>query len=455
MRKIGKYTITGMLGKGGMGKVLKVTYPITEKVAALKLLSPTPLLDRIIGRKRLERIFTQEAVTLAQIRHPHVVEILDFDYHQGRPFYLMDFHSIHLGQLIGGDHGTDPSRPLGVEKTIHYMTQALQGLACLHFTGIVHRDMKPANLLITQADQVKICDFGLSKLRGETFTHQDKVRIGSPYYAAPEQEMDPDKADIRSDIFSMGVMIFRLLTGEMPGPDIPSPSRLNPDLDEAWETFLAKAMAPDPTQRHQSAQEMEGELTLLGQRWREKMEGICQAPELFLELETPSPPQPAPPELDSQPRKLSKTQAMQRLDLDPLMRPNHVLPQKLIPLDDHQILDPASGRVWEQGGTPFPLNWKNAKAHVQSLNLLGEGKGWRLPTLAELLTLVRPLPQGVDHCLPPQWNPTQKILWTADRCSFASAWFVHLELGFAGPGDMSGFFHVKAVRSATPEELKY
>ncbi|MCG8530589.1 MAG: serine/threonine protein kinase, partial [Desulfovibrionales bacterium] len=111
MKKIGKFTICGMLGRGGMGKVLKVKFPVTDKVAALKILTPTPLLDRIIGRKRLEKIFTQEAVSLARIRHPHVMDILDFDIHQGNPYYLMEFYANTLGDLIGETHGTTPTRP--------------------------------------------------------------------------------------------------------------------------------------------------------------------------------------------------------------------------------------------------------------------------------------------------------------------------------------------------------
>ncbi len=452
MKKIGKFTIAGMLGKGGMGKVLKVTYPVTGKVAALKLLSPTPLLDRIVGRKRLEKIFTQEAVTLAQIRHPNVVEILDFDYHQGRPFYLMDFHSNNLAHLIGEGHGTESSRPMGIHRTVHYMAQALQGLACLHFAGIIHRDMKPANLLLTQSDQVKICDFGLSKLRGETLTHQDQVRIGSPYYAAPEQEADPDRVDERADLYSMGVMLFRLLTGELPGTTDKTAGALNPDLGPAWDAFFARAMATAPANRFQTAREMEAALCRLGRDWEDQKELTCAAPALLepalLQPESP-PARPLEP-----PRKIPRSMARDLLDLDPLMRPNHFWPRDQISVDATQVFSPATGLIWEKGGTPFPLNWADARAHVQTLNLTTPGPTpWRLPTLAELLTLARPLPRGEAHCLAPIWNPTQKSLWSADRCTFSSAWYLNLDMGFANANDLSSFYYAKAVRSPSPKEL--
>lgn len=451
MKHIGKFTITGMLGKGGMGKVLKVAYPVTGKVAALKILSPTPLLDRMVGRKRLERIFTQEAVTLARIHHPHVVDILDFDYHDGRPFYLMDFHSDNLAGVIGEGHGNEPSRPMGIETTVRYMTQALQGLACLHFSGIVHRDMKPANLLLTLSDRIKISDFGLSKLRGETLTHQDQVRIGSPYYAAPEQEADPDRVDARADLYAMGMTLFRLLTGTLPEGKAPAASSLNPDLDAHWDAFLAQAMAPKPRDRFQTAPEMEQALTALARDWARRKENICTAPELF--EDAPPKPEPLLHTPSPVPRKISKDQARNELALDELLRPRQHGPHPAIALSDHRILTPATGLVWERGGTPFPLSWARAKAHVQALNLSRPGQGWHLPTLAELVTLLVPVPRGTDHCLPPIWDSVQTPLWSADRCSFASAWYVNLTMGFAQANDMSARYYVKAVRPARAEEL--
>ena len=101
MKYIGKFKVKGLLGKGGMGKVFKVEYPVTRKIGALKLLEPEPLLTTLMGEQGVEDLFVAEAVTLASVRHPHVVEILDFDRFEGKPYYTMGFYSNNLGSLMG------------------------------------------------------------------------------------------------------------------------------------------------------------------------------------------------------------------------------------------------------------------------------------------------------------------------------------------------------------------
>src|SRR5690606_24166305 len=106
-------------------------------------------------------------------------------------------------------------------------------------------DIKPFNLLLTPQDSIKICDFGLSRLRGESFRGPSNLNVGSPYYAAPEQEKDPDTAGPMADLYPLGIMLYRMLTGRLPehpphDPRYCPPSRINPDLDAVWDTFIAR-----------------------------------------------------------------------------------------------------------------------------------------------------------------------------------------------------------------------
>ncbi len=217
VKSIGKYIVRGLLGRGGMARVYKVEIPIIRKIAALKRLAPNPLLETMMGREKLHQLFVSEAITMANLRHRHIVEIRDFEDSRPAPFYIMDYFAHNLGERIGESYQTDlPSRVISPDKAIDYTRQILSGLARLHAAGIIHRDIKPFNLLITDDDTVKICDFGLSKLRGEIFSGPGNVNVGSPWYAAPEQEVDPNQVGPAADIYPVGVMLYRMLTGHLP-----------------------------------------------------------------------------------------------------------------------------------------------------------------------------------------------------------------------------------------------
>ncbi|MFO7594859.1 MAG: serine/threonine-protein kinase, partial [Desulfocurvibacter africanus] len=221
MRTIGKYEILGLLGAGGMGRVYKVRLPVAGRIVALKLCRPREELEYILGPTEIEERFLAEVRVLGSIRDKHVVGVLDFDRDQaGRPFFVMDYYCMNLGLLLGERYESGPARRLTVDKAARYGRQALLGLARLHWEVVVHRDVKPFNILVTPEDTVKLIDFGLSRVRGEGGSQPGGLKIGTPYYTAPEQEDSPEEADERSDLFSMGVVLWRMLTGEL--PDDPS-----------------------------------------------------------------------------------------------------------------------------------------------------------------------------------------------------------------------------------------
>jgi serine/threonine-protein kinase len=450
MKKIGRYTITGLLGKGGMGKVFKVTYPVTGKVAALKLLDPSPLLAKLTAPKDLKEQFTREAVIMASIRHPHVVDILDFCQTDGQLYYLMDFFCTRLGTLMGEWGEAEQTRVIPIDKAIHYAAQTLKGLQCLHFFHIIHKDIKPANILITDEDTVKICDFGLSSRRGERQDRHAGIRVGSPFYAAPEQEKNPDQVDVTADIYSTGVMLYKMLTGQLPEKDAPAVSRLNPDLGDNWDRFLACAMHADPAKRFQSANAMARHLENLARAWEEKKEAICAMPAFF---ET-NPDgggtnwgKPGP--VRSTPAKVPLKQAQDCFKLNRFMQPVHYPPDVLKRIGNHLVQDSSTGLTWQQSGTAFPVTWHQAKDFLDRLNAQAfcGYSDWRLPTIHELLTLARPAKKDRDHCISSLFDVEQKRLWSMDKSTFVSAWYMDLEMGFVERSDLTGFYHAKAVRS--------
>ena len=445
MKKIGKYNVTGLLGQGGMGKVFKIQYPVTGKIGALKYLDPNPLLISVMGREAVEAIFTQEAITMAKIRHPNILELFDFDRSDGKLFYTMDFYCNNLGQLMGESMETElPTRVLSLEKTFDYARQILDGLGCLHWSGIIHRDIKPFNIMLTELDDVKIGDFGLSKLRGEAVKVHGSVKVGSPYYAAPEQEKNPDQATETSDLYSMGVMLFRMVTGILPQNNQVLASSYNGDLDEHWDMFFQKAMHPEPSSRFQTTHEMTIELEKLKHQWLEKKALMCTLPADFLD-EPPLEISCDPPR--KTPIKTFEGDAPERFNLTSLMAPKTFLKNSFEKIKPDQVLDHVTGLVWQTSGSPYPMNWKDAHDYIAELNHREKSASpWRLPTIEELITILSPLPQGSGHCLEPIFDTRQTYLWSSDRCTFISGWYVNLEMGFVGKNDFSSFYHVKAVR---------
>lgn len=445
MKTISKYEICGLLGRGGMGKVFKVRLPVIGKIAALKLLDPNPMLVSLMGYESLERLFISEAVTMANLRHPNIAEILDFGQTDGKSFYTMGYYCNNLGTVIGETYRTEePSRVLDVEKAISYTRQILEGLACLHYAGVIHRDIKPFNILITEQETVKICDFGLSRLRGEKFKGPASLKVGTPWYAAPEQEDNPDLADFTADIYPVGVMLYRMLTGVLPDEPYIGAGRRNPDLDNSWDEFIRRAIAKKSGDRFPGAKAMLKELDVLHSLWRERKEKVCNIP--------PDEP-PESPEtteisshlLRNRPLKISLNQARKTFPVNDLWQPSHYIRNDFQINGDGTITDRATRLLWEQSGSPYPLTWPQAREYIDKLNkkCFGGYNNWRLPTVDELLSLVKPIPRGHDFCIEPLFDQTQKWLWSADRRSYIAAWYVSTDMGFVSSQDFSAYYYVR------------
>jgi serine/threonine protein kinase len=454
MRRIGRYVIRGLLGRGGMGKVFKVELPAIGKIAALKLFAPDALLAKLMGWDTLRDRFVAEAATMAGLQHPNIAAVHDFDFAGPAPFYVMEYFANNLGTLIGEHFETErPSRIVATDTALAYTRQTLRGLACLHDAGIIHRDIKPFNLLLTPWNTVTICDFGLSRLHGETFGAPTNLNVGSPYYAAPEQEQAPDQARAPADIYPVGVMLYRMLTGRLPeaaprAGEYQPPSSLNADLDELWDALIGRAMAPDPDNRFPGALEMLVAVEQLADHWEEQKSHACALPP---EVDKSPPGAGKPGTLRATPIKASPGKAITLFDLDTLWRPTSYADNAFETGKDGTITDHATGLLWQQSGSPFPRTHSQAVEAITELNRRGfAGRAnWRLPTIAELISLLRPPRKASDLCIASPFDTTQRWLWSADRCSFTANYYVDLELGFVGWNDADAPFYVRGVCSVT------
>jgi len=268
MDKIGRYEILAELGQGAMGIVYKAKDPRINRIVALKTIHPGTALSGSEEKEFFER-FHREAQTAGNLSHPNIVTIFDADEdpEQKISFIAMEYiDGESLQELLDGDKIFTP------EEAIHITVQIADGLGYAHQNGIIHRDIKPANVILTPDNRAKITDFGIARVESSSLTRTGQF-LGTPYYMAPEQ-IAGGQIDGRSDIFSLAVVFYQLLTREKPffGNNITTilykivnqeplpPTRLNMGLSPGFDNVLAKALAKNPAMRYQTATQMMADL---------------------------------------------------------------------------------------------------------------------------------------------------------------------------------------------------
>ena len=269
--RIGKYRVVGKIGKGAMGEVYKAHDPLLNRFVALKTIAPALAADPDFKKR-----FQREAQSAAQLNHPNIITVYDFGDEQGLTYMAMELlEGVDLREAIR-------ARALGhLGRKLEVMEQIAEGLAFAHSRGVVHRDLKPGNIHLQPSGHIKILDFGLARLGASDMTKTGTV-MGTPHYMSPEQ-VRGQKADARSDVFSLGAVFYEILCNHRPFEadsvhgvlfqileQEPEPMRKwEPEVPPSAVALVEKALAKDPARRYADAGEMARALAEL----RETMEG--------------------------------------------------------------------------------------------------------------------------------------------------------------------------------------
>jgi serine/threonine-protein kinase len=255
----GRYEITELIGVGGMSNVYRAVDVLDGKIVAVKILR-----EEFQSNEEFLRRFKNESKAISVLSHPNIIKVYDVSFSERMPAIVMEYvDGVTLKEYI------EQQGVLSWKEAIYFAVQILRALQHAHDKGIVHRDVKPQNVMLLSDGSLKIADFGIARFsRSETRTLTDRA-IGSVHYIAPEQARG-EHTDARADLYGVGVMLFEMLTGKLPfEADSPvsvalkqiqleavRPTSINPDIPEGLEEIIMKAMQKDIVRRYQSAAEM-------------------------------------------------------------------------------------------------------------------------------------------------------------------------------------------------------
>ncbi len=260
---LGRYYILQQLGEGGMATVYKALDTRLEREVAVKVIRSAVFPPAQM--ERMSKRFEREARSLARLSHRNIVKVLDYGEYQGAPFLVMEY-------LPSGTLKERLSRGrLSWQNAFRLLKPVAQALAHAHENQVVHRDVKPSNILVSRSGEPMLSDFGIAKFleyEGTTELTSTGAGVGTPEYMAPEQGMG--QADERADIYALGVVLYQVITGHVPyradtplavlikknTEPLPRPTRFVPDLPAAVEYLLVKTLARDPSQRYQSMNQL-------------------------------------------------------------------------------------------------------------------------------------------------------------------------------------------------------
>lgn len=262
--KIGAYILGRQLGQGGMATVYLAHHSQLDREVAIKVMHQNFLDDEgFIAR------FKREAQIVAKLTHPHIVPVYDFDEHEEQPYLVMKYVP---GWTLKKQFIKDP---LDLEGVLEVITAIGDALNYAHEQGVLHRDIKPSNIVIDREGIPYLTDFGLARLAssGESTMSADML-LGTPHYISPEQARGVKQLDGRTDIYSLGVVLYELLVGKVPFTGdsaysiihdhiytpLPAPSQVNPELPENVEAVLYKALEKQPSDRYETANELVSDL---------------------------------------------------------------------------------------------------------------------------------------------------------------------------------------------------
>ncbi len=261
--------ILALIGQGGMGAVYKARQPALDRFVALKILPPTMSSDPGFAER-----FNREARALARLNHPNIVAVYDFGQAGGLHFLLMEFiDGANLRQV-------EQAGKIPPEQALAIVPQICEALQFAHNEGIVHRDIKPENLLLDKKGRVKITDFGIAKILGvapgRTILTGARDVVGTPHYMAPEQVEKPQEVDHRADIYSLGVVFYEMLTGELPLGKFAPPSK-KVQVDIRFDEVVLHSLEKEPERRYQHASQVKTDVENIATTASASAQGIAGA----------------------------------------------------------------------------------------------------------------------------------------------------------------------------------
>jgi eukaryotic-like serine/threonine-protein kinase len=313
LARVGGYPIVELINAGGMGTVYKGLDPVTEKTVAVKVIPEEVTADPVLRMR-----FAQECQVARSLKHPHCVQVLDFGLDGSTPFMVMEYVD---GESVGQRLQREGRLPEA--EAVRLITQAGQALHHAHRSRLVHRDVKPDNILLTADGEAKLADLGLAKsLESDYQLTRTQTALGTPNFMAPEQFEDAKRADARSDLYSLAATLYMMVTGELPfrsrsvravaaiykkklANEIVPPRQLVPELSASLEKEILRALDADRDRRHGSVQEF--------------LDGLAPEPPPL-----PGPGQPAAdtpaPTADKDVRREKRYPARRKTSCQPLQR---------------------------------------------------------------------------------------------------------------------------------------
>ncbi|MFT3770829.1 MAG: protein kinase [Minicystis sp.] len=493
-----KYRIEQQLGQGGMAVVFAATHLTLQQRVAVKLLKPGSTREPEV----IER-FLREARAASRLESAHVARVFDVEtLDDGTPFIVMELlDGCDLAALVR-------QRTLAPAEAVGYVREACDAIAEAHALGIIHRDVKPANLFLsrkrTGESVVKVLDFGISKLIEDTRITEVQVGMGSAEYMSPEQMRSAGDVDGRTDVWSLGVTLYELLTGHTPfhadtvgnvlaavlaRPPVP-PRQYRPDLSADLEALILRCLEKEPDKRFATVMDLSAALAPFAAPAmpsafapaRPSFASVPAAASAF----APAPPPSAPartllsahggpaPAPSIQPAPPSSAQPAPAPPAQPAPAPPAPAPRGFSPmagvaiglaalivviiafglgrgrgsppadrfkLEADTLIDNQKKLTWQRRPASAAMDWAAARAHCQRV-----GGGYRLPTTDELQSLLDVT--TIEPPLDPESFPTTAIdvFWSGSAAGPGAAWAVHFSNGRTAESAVSARNRVRCVR---------